>query len=88
MQDRHLLPKKSGWYSTTDVITALPQLRWVNEGFHAGSGKKRVTYNEFTSPMDRGALDDRKPNTRPSVVETGIYAGHIRSLPWTAVRSA
>ena len=39
-QGRQHLVKCSGRYNTTDVITEPPHLRWANEGFHMGNGKK------------------------------------------------
>ena len=40
--------KKSGRFNTTDTITAAPELRWPNEGFHGIGGRKRTLYDDLT----------------------------------------
>ena len=42
--------KKSGRFSTTDTVTAGPELKWPNEGFLGVNGKKKIPYDELTLP--------------------------------------
>ena len=50
-QGRQHLIKHSGRYNTTDIITTPPHLRWANEGFDVGNGRKRFTYDDLTLPQ-------------------------------------
>ena len=40
--------RKSGRFNATDAITAVPELRWPNEGYHGTNGRKRMLYDDLT----------------------------------------
>ena len=40
--------KKSGRFNATNTVTAIPELRWPNEGFHGIGGRKRTLYDDLT----------------------------------------
>ena len=39
---------KSGCYNATDIVTAPPESRWPNEGYHGSSGRKRIVYDDLS----------------------------------------
>ena len=86
--------KRSGRFNTHDTIATQPQLRWPNEGFHASSGKKRLTYDELSLPQwVAGQLTNIYAITDPGLMKQAILQMTLAirdatSLPWPAVRAA
>ena len=93
-QGRQNSVKRSGRYNTTDVITAPPHLRWANVGFHAGNGRKRVTYDDLTLPqwvvgqlMNIHQMQDMV-TLKHALMQVILAAKDATSLPWSTVRPA
>ena len=42
--------RRSGRFNATDIVTTPPELRWANEDFHGGQGKKRILYDATSLP--------------------------------------
>ena len=86
--------KKSGRYNLHDTVTALPQLRWPNEGFHASNGKKRVTYDDLSLPQwVSGQLSNIYAISDPTLAKQALLQvihamTDAVSLPWPTVRAA
>ena len=51
LQGKPTTSRRSGWYNTVDAITSEPSMRWPNEGYHGGQGRKRVMYDELSLPQ-------------------------------------
>ena len=93
-QGRQSSVKRSGRYNTADIVTAPPHLRWANEGFHAGNGKKRVMYDDLTlSQWVVGQLTNIHQMQdmvmlKQALMQVILAAKDATSLPWSTVRSA
>ena len=86
--------KKSGRFNATDTITAVPELRWPNEGFHGIGGRKRTLYDDLTiQEWAEGQLSNIYYIQDPSrvkqvLLQVILSLRDATSLPWQAVRSA
>ena len=85
---------KSGRYNATDIITAPPEFRLPNEGYHGSSGRKRVVYNDLSmAQWVVGQLSNvysmKNPDTsRQALLQVILVIRDATSLPWPAVRNA
>ena len=86
--------KKSGRFNATDTITAVPEFRWPNEGYHGIGGSKRTLYDDLT--IQEWAVG-QLPNiyhiqdpalSKQVLLQVILSLRHATSLPWQAVRSA
>ena len=86
--------RRSGRFNATDIVTTPPELRWANEGYHGGQGKKRIVYVELTlTQWAVGQLTKvhqmKDPGVmRQALLQTVLALKDATSLPWQAVRSA
>ena len=86
--------KKSGRFNATDTVTAVPELRWPNEGFHGIGGRKRTLYDDLTiQEWAVGQLSNVYHIQNPLLVKQVLLQVILSlrdatSLPWQAVRSA
>ena len=86
--------KKSGRFNTTDTVTAIPELRWPNEGYHGIGGRKRTLYDDLTiQEWAVGQLTNiyhiQDPVLAKQVLLQVILSlRDATSLPWQAVRGA
>ena len=86
--------KKSGRYSTIEMVTATPQARWPNEGCHGMNGKKRPVYDDLTmaqwvSGQLTNVYNIQDPTLLKQVLLQVIMATRdATTLPWQAVRNA
>ena len=82
--------KKSGRFNATDTVTAVPELRWPNEGFHGIGGRKRTLYDDL-SIQERavGQLSNiYQLLVKQVLLQVILSLRDATSLPWQAVRSA
>ena len=85
---------KSGRYNAIDIITASPESRWPNEGYHGSSGWKRVLYDDLSmAQWAVGQLSNiynmKNPDTsRQALLQVILAIRDATSLPWPAVRNA
>ena len=86
--------KKSGRYSTVEMVTAPPQSRWPNEGCHGINGKKRPVYDDlnmaqWVSGQLTNVYNIQDPTLLKQVLLQVIMATRdATTLPWQAVKSA
>ena len=86
--------RKSGRYSTTDIVYTTPEYRWPNEGYHALAGKKKVAYDDLTLPQWAvGQLSNifymKDPTiAKHALLQVILAMKDATSLPWPAVRGA
>ena len=86
--------RRSGRFNATDIVTTPPELRWANEGFHGGQGKKHILYDDLTlTQWAVGQLSNvhqmKDPGVmRQALLQTILALKNATSLPWQAVRSA
>ena len=86
--------KKSGRFNATDTVTAVPELKWPNKGFHGIGGRKHTLYDGLTiQEWAVGQLFDIYHIQDPLLVKQVLLQvilslGDATSLPWQAVRSA
>ena len=86
--------KKSGRFNATDQVTAVPELRWPNEGFHGIGGRKRTLYDDLTiQEWAVGQLSNVYQIQNPLLVKQVLLQVILSlrdatSIPWQAVRSA
>ena len=86
--------RKSGRYSSVDVVQTAPEFRWPNEGYHAPAGKKRVIYDDLMLPQwVVGQLSNiyhmrDQTTARHALLQVILAMKDATSLPWTAVRGA
>ena len=86
--------KKSGRFNATDTVTAVPELRWPNEGFHGIGGRKHTLYDDLTiQEWAVGQLSNVYHIQDPLLVKQVLLQVILSlrdatSLPWQAVRSA
>ena len=86
--------RRSGRFNATDIVTTPPELRWANEGFHGGQGKKWILYDDLT--LNQWAVGQltkvhqiKDPGVmRQALLQTILALKDATSLPWQAVRSA
>ena len=84
---------KSGHYNATDIITAPPESRWPNDGYHGSSGRKRVVYDDLLmAQWAVGQLSNiynmKNPDTlRQALLQVILAIKDATSLPWPAVRN-
>ena len=85
---------KSGRYNATDIITALPESIWPNEGYHGSSGRKHVVYDNLSmAQWAVGQLSNiynmKNPDTsHQALLQVILAIRDATSLPWPAVRNA
>ena len=86
--------RKSGRFNATDAITAVPELRWPNEGYHGTNGRKRTLYDDLTvQEWAVGQLSNIYQIQDPVLVKQVLLQVILSlrdatSLPWQAVRGA
>ena len=86
--------KKSGRFNTTDTVTAIPELRWPNEGYHGIGGLKRTLYDDLTIQewavwQVTNIYHIQDPVlTKQVLLQVILSLRDATSLPWQAVRSA
>ena len=86
--------KKSGRFNATDTITAVPELRWPNEGFHGIGGRKRTLYDDLTiqewavGPLSNIYYIQDPLLVKQVLLQVILSLRDATSLPWQAVRSA
>ena len=95
LQGKTATSRRSGRYNTVDAITAEPSMRWPNEGYHGGQGRKRVMYAELT--LLPGWVTGQLLNiyyikdhdtARHALLQTIHSMRDATSLPWPTVRNA
>ena len=85
---------KSGRYNATDIITAPPEFRWPNEGYHGSSGRKRMVYDDLSmAQWAVGQLSNvysmKNPDTsRQALLQVILAIRDATSPPWPAVHNA
>ena len=86
--------RHSGRFNATDIVTTPPELRWANERYHGGQGKKHILYDDLTlTQWAVGQLTNvhqmKDPGVmRQALLQTILALKDATSLPWQAVRSA
>ena len=86
--------KKSGRFNATDTVTAIPELRWPNEGYHGVGGRKRTLYDDLTiQEWAVGQLTNIYHIQDPALakqvlLQVILSLRDATSLPWQAVRGA
>ena len=83
--------RKSGRFNTTDTVTAIPERRWANEGYH---GRRKVAFDDLTLPeWAAGQLSNvlqmqDQSTAKNALLQVILALKDAASLPWATVRSA
>ena len=83
--------RKSGRFNTTDTVTAIPERRWANEGYH---GRRKVAFDDLTLPeWAAGQLSNilqiqDQTSAKNALLQVILSLKDAASLPWATFRSA
>ena len=83
--------RKSGRFNTTDTVTAIPERRWANEGYH---GRRKVAFDDLTLPewaatqLSNILQIQDQFTARNALLQVVLSFKDAASLPWSTVRSA
>ena len=86
--------RRSGRYNNYDTVSAPPEVRWPNEGFHGSNGKKRLLYDDLSMPQwVAGQLTNilhmHDHNiSKQALVQVIAAMKDASSIPFSAVKNA
>ena len=86
--------RRSGRYNNYDTVSASPEVRWPNEGFHGSNRKKRLLYDDMSMPQwVAGQLTNIVHMqdhiiARQALVQVIAAMKDAVSIPFTAVKNA
>ena len=83
--------RKSGRFNTTDTVTAIPERRWANEGYH---GRRKVAFDDLTLPewaagqLSKVLQIQDQSTVKSALLQVILSLKDAASLLWATVRSA
>ena len=86
--------RRSGRYNNYGTVSASPEVRWPNEGFHGSNEKKRLLYDDLSMPQwAAGQLTNilhmqDHVIARQALVQVIAARKDAVSIPFTAVKNA